>query len=94
MTPKMKTALLYALFGGIVGAATELYQILWALASNSGVPFDNPTRWAISAVAGVLAAGIGAALPYIRIILIDTNPVSTPTDTSTVIGAGTVTPNK
>jgi hypothetical protein len=61
-----RTALIYAGFAFLVTAATQVAQLAIAF---SLAPVESPSRWLISAGAGLLAAGIGAALPWLKAVL-------------------------
>jgi hypothetical protein len=64
MNPRV--ALIYAGLGFLVGALTQVLQIAIAVSLN---PIQSPSRWAISAGAAVIAAGVAAALPWIKAVL-------------------------
>jgi len=61
-----RQALIWAVFGFLVGAATTLMQLLVTLSLN---PVTDLNMWGISAGAAVLAAGIGYSLPYLKAVL-------------------------
>lgn len=65
MSPITK-AFIYAMLACLTGAATQAVQVLVLLSIN---PMARPSGWAISALAGIAAAGIAAGLPYLKAVL-------------------------
>lgn len=75
-----RATLIYAGLGGLVGVLTEVLQLAIDVSTH---PITEPSRWAISAGAGILAAGVGAALPWIKTALPTTPPLpGSPSDTT------------
>ncbi len=69
MNPKV--GLIYAALGFLVGALTQVMQVAIAVSLS---PIESPGKWAIAAGAGIIAAGVARALPYLKAVLPDAQP--------------------
>ncbi len=60
-----RAALIYTGVAFAIGACTQLVQVAASLA-NSGSLGISPSHWVISAAAGIVSAGVVAALPWLK----------------------------
>ena len=63
---KTRTTMFYAGLAALIGMLVQVLQVATAIAANQSSPVDSPTRWAISTGAGIIAAGVVAALPWLK----------------------------
>lgn len=65
----MEKAFKYSGVAFLVGVLTYVAQMLPALATSGGIPWNHPADLAVAVVAGAGTAGIIKALPWLQIVL-------------------------
>ena len=59
-------AVIYSFVAFVIGAATQAAQVAILMSAS---PLEKPSGWLISAAAGIVSAGLLAAIPYLKAVL-------------------------